>query len=1117
MEGSILDGDIYPSDDYHLLENGSLFITHVTLPHEHTYRVVVIIDKENGLVEKRDIDVIVFVKPLQNYPTISICGIDRGCLASRNAVDVINCTVSGARPAAVLKWVLREFSQDTELPTNTSIMSEENGFRSTATITAEFNSTVLLVCKSVNTVPLLPHVESFLLIEREMKHFNFKETKSVAAELGSELALECAGVRTTFLTWERKLKSQTPQTIAFTVHGQVPYSKVFVHHYKVSQNGSLINNRIKTEDEGIIACFFEDNQKNRNKAFNVTVFAYPEPTFPVVEGCNGTRYCVLQAKTQSVLKCSLFRIRPLVQLEWIGLTGKLDKALIFSTQRHRMNTNEDGTFDVHSSIDLSGFNPLEKNVSIACEAKAFGSTLSTKIDLVFTNGNIIPQTSATTVPKEHRRKLHFLWIFVPIIAVLITVTVYKLHKAHYANKDSNPVHKQENTPMITTKEEDPKDVQAILMEEQETRTMIEQAESAFLPQPSEKINQQELFVQQLKTKYQIHFEGIRPIPYIREKTYSVNNIFVENPIESFPLGALHYEHEQLKKLKNYHDLLKHETHIDRKIVLGDPGYGKSTLALQMAYDWCTRQDSSPLRNTEILILLRLRQLCKDTSIYKAIKLLLLPYDTTIEELDIKDILQKCSSAVVILDGFDEYPGQDDETLTDIKRIIKGDMFQDFLVVLFTRPSALPIGMPPCTYSTRLSGFDNTSQLDYIRRAVTNNSELCERIRSRLKANPVLGDLCQIPLFFVMFAHMTHENKQFEDVHSVTSFFRHVIKCFHSHFYNKVDEKKVKLTGVFENDHVKLDNICFEGLTKTKRIIWSKAELLEHLGEDFLNHYEQVGILCEEEIFDFELTQYRIEVRFYHKLFCEWFAAHHLSRLAESQPLFSLKKILRKLDLFELHYVFRFACGLNSTAARKIIKHLNSVKDGENFATLCILEQTGKFSDIAESVNALCSKEILLRYDDNRVLQRSIIQLMIVASRNEIPISSLWLRNCFKSVDISGECLQLKTGMILPKLETLLKLHIYSEKSTLTHQDTLECIEYATMSPKIEELCFNLCTLPQTVSSECILKAINEKNISVTWAPTALKTFTLDCNGQWIKKDGTKLSDVEYQNQIVPTE
>lgn len=62
MEGSILDGDIYPSDDYHLLENGSLSITHVTLTHEHTYRAVVIIDKENGLVEKRDIDVVVFGK-----------------------------------------------------------------------------------------------------------------------------------------------------------------------------------------------------------------------------------------------------------------------------------------------------------------------------------------------------------------------------------------------------------------------------------------------------------------------------------------------------------------------------------------------------------------------------------------------------------------------------------------------------------------------------------------------------------------------------------------------------------------------------------------------------------------------------------------------------------------------------------------------------------------------------------------------------------------------------------------------------------------------------------------------------------------------------------------------
>ena len=68
------------------------------------------------------------------------------------------------------------------------------------------------------------------------------------------------------------------------------------------------------------------------------------------------------------------------------------------------------------------------------------------------------------------------------------------------------------------------------------------------------------------------------------------------------------------------------------------------------------------------------------------------------------------------------------------------------------------------------------------------------------------------------------------------------------------------------------------------IVWKKYELIERLGQEFYDQYIRVGILVEEQVIDdiyrsdsASTDQYQREVRFYHKVFCEWYAAHHLAK------------------------------------------------------------------------------------------------------------------------------------------------------------------------------------------------------------------------------------------------
>ncbi|KAJ8018378.1 NACHT, LRR and PYD domains-containing protein 14 [Holothuria leucospilota] len=571
----------------------------------------------------------------------------------------------------------------------------------------------------------------------------------------------------------------------------------------------------------------------------------------------------------------------------------------------------------------------------------------------------------------------------------------------------------------------------------------EQTKKQFMINPEEVIpmiakddslEKGDMFISQLKAKYQDLYDAVQPIPYIRDRLYCVDRVFVEGGIEYLVAKDKIGGQVTWDKLCSYHNILDDDrVKSKRRIIEGEPGYGKSTLTLQLSYDWCNKIPLSYLKDIDVLILLRLRQLGGVTSVYRAIKQFLLPKDSKLTENDIADLISECSSVLVILDGYDEYPDQDVKVDSDVISIIMRNMFQQFEVILTTRSSYLPNKYPALTKRLKLTGFDDNARNQYIRKAVVGDDvTAAEKIKQRLKENPVLGDLCQVPLFFVMFAHMSHDSEQFQKFNSVTSFFRYMISCFHSHMKNKMEDDNVIKYDLFETEHTELDKLAFEGLSrKNQQIVWSKHCMCERLGQDFYDQYVRIGILVEEEVLDIsedpnaiisEHIRYKTEVRFYHKLFCEWYAAHHLSEYAsrddvtfdpwedseesersdsDTDPTNNDKvdeleepeyrhniesqrdHYLKYLDPFDLQYVYRFTCGLNRKAADKIIEYLKTREEEGKFAILCILEKSGKVEDVLEDVEDLCSYGVQINYGDTLLLQRSTIQLLEIALANKV--------------------------------------------------------------------------------------------------------------------------------------
>ncbi|PIK47623.1 hypothetical protein BSL78_15516 [Apostichopus japonicus] len=579
-----------------------------------------------------------------------------------------------------------------------------------------------------------------------------------------------------------------------------------------------------------------------------------------------------------------------------------------------------------------------------------------------------------------------------------------------------------------------------------------------------------LFVRYLKTFYKQLYSKIHPIAYIREQVYCVNDLFVEGGIEMHgrynkgrkrPLEGCRME---AVTLKSYRDVFNNDIISSKRILLeGDPGYGKSTFALQASYDWCIASDSSPLKGVDIFILLPLRLLGDILSICLAIKLILMPGESKLTEEDIMEILINSRCVVMILDGYDEYPNKNIFDQSEMMKVIAGNMFADFKVITCTRSAYLPNNLDVETVKVRLTGFDNNARDEYIRRAVAvNNNQAARRINDLLTKSPVLSDICQVPLFCVMFVHISNEEESVVSFASVTSLFSHILTCFYEHMRTKPGRDRQPNDLCIIPDYPKLNKLLFEALTgNNQQIVWQKNDFKNNVGDVCYNELIAIGILIEDDILKVNYKpgmaavpffQQTTVVRFYHKLFAEWYAASYLSKCAGRMFPLWLRNKFEKINPVNLQFVFRFACGLNKKASSRIIKYLKETEDGQYFASLCIFEQVGEADEVVAIVKDLLIGGVIMRSTDSRLLQRSKIQILDIAAKSDIRIPCVSLELCSPTVDESGLNLILHSGLSLSILSSLQKLWISDiNNRRLTNEEFATILTYSSQCTNLKEL------------------------------------------------------------------
>lgn len=490
------------------------------------------------------------------------------------------------------------------------------------------------------------------------------------------------------------------------------------------------------------------------------------------------------------------------------------------------------------------------------------------------------------------------------------------------------------------------------------------------------------FIGHIETKYQDLYNSVKTIPYVIDRMRCVEDIFVDSGI----MIRESDKESMTRKLESYEEIFDDKNMENSRtfVIEGEPGYGKSTLARKILYDWCNGP-SSGLSGVKILIFLPMRQLGGTNSIFEAIKKLLLQgSEPWLNEIDVEGMLRKRAmpSVLILLDGYDEYPDREKKD-TYIEEILQGRQLEHLRVMVTTRLSYMNDKYLRKSLWVRLTGFDEKAGQTYITKSVYHgNMKKGSQFMEIIQSNSILKHLSKVPLFFVMFAHMTHEDKTFKSLTSVTEVFKRIVSSFHLHMKAKLlNREEISSFEHLQKVHDKLDEIACEWLLNGINELKAVGIKLK-LGKDLYNHYVKIGILVEESSDCFGNAHGENKVRFFHKIFCEWYAAHYLANHLSAREANDLE-LLQGMDPMQLQHVFRFACGLSKFAGEKIIKYLEGIVEGKTFAIVCMAEQDKTSKRFNKTLEALTSsgKTYIHGRDSNLLQWSTVCTLEAAASRS----------------------------------------------------------------------------------------------------------------------------------------
>ncbi|KAJ8049796.1 hypothetical protein HOLleu_02700 [Holothuria leucospilota] len=380
----------YNSGEFDIHPNGSLIINHVLLSHEHTFKVgYAHFDSEVPTLI--DVQIIVTVNPPIPFPVLENCGNATNKCYSEIDRPFIECSVRGSRPPVLLNLILRTVSGDRDISNETLTLQNGVGYTSRVTTKNLFDYSsilVLLVCKASGPPGILSEDESLALVQRSEAGLKSLEPTRVHVARNSVMELKCTGHQVGFLLWKKISSPSVPvqEILMYTVFIERKFTELFSSDFSLGTNGSLKTFISDLRHEGSYFCLFGDGETDGVTMYEVSIIVHPVPAYPVIDGCAHDECCVLEAEREGNLTCSVTGIRPMVQLEWGGLSAQDVTTISFT--KHNFTVKDNGeTFDLTLTAMYNILEYQIDRVTVECRIslpEVF--YLSSQVDLVFAEG-----------------------------------------------------------------------------------------------------------------------------------------------------------------------------------------------------------------------------------------------------------------------------------------------------------------------------------------------------------------------------------------------------------------------------------------------------------------------------------------------------------------------------------------------------------------------------------------------------------------------------------------------------------------------------------------------------------------------------------------------------------
>ncbi|KAJ8048428.1 hypothetical protein HOLleu_00743 [Holothuria leucospilota] len=898
--------------------------------------------------------------------------------------------------------------------------------------------------------------------------------------------------------------------------------------FDVDHDGSLVINNVSLVHEHLfkVVVVYVENADTLEAVVRVSVKVKPLRDFPLIDQCGGVHTCLRKLQHVTVLSCRVEGARPAVNLTWV--TRNIDGDVHLNSKSYYIRDGVTTTTVANITVDSKIVNVLALFI---CSAEfSYNIMRRTESQIIIENptyntADIQPTTvlfkmhANQTLSCEDDDSLIFVWkkktsanmfetillstmenstvltegyssmsngvltlrdigvrdegiyicfygngisggyqfydlsvfdyeevhvfptfakvivIVLPLFIVIALFAFFILRYRRVRGKRENPKRNQQQTD----------GTESVRMLEKEPHDTVQSKKPEF--------------VQELKEIYQNLCYRWSLLPSVANKKVSIQDGFVKN--------TLHQKDLPSQDLNSHHEIFGNECS-KRIFLIGDPGMGKTTIALKAAYEWCEKNPSSPLKDIDIFILIRLKYIRGTTSIYETIKKNLLPNNSELEEDDIKSIISSCSSLVFVFDGYDEYFA---ELSSDVLKIIEGSLLPEATVITTTIPSFLPERTEREVTKIYIKGFNESARSDYINKVHEKGGD-----GTFGAGNVYLKHLSNVPLFFSLLTYMKHNSLDLQQISSVT----HLFDCF---IGMAGEEKQLDSdsNNAFCND---LYEKAFQSLKSSQeQISLLSDDYVKDITEHFYDRYVTIGVF--EEDYNHSQSSGEIDnsgkllggINFSHRLFQEWFAAHHLVKLLKETPEGVENYSLKEIKPRRQPYLLRFASGLSKTAASRIIEYVINDEDCVSLAILCAFEKDGKCTHMEDAIRKLCSKPLKFQKGDSELLQHSTTELLKFASHKMITVSSLEFHS---SLPIFLAISQMKSEHWETPLRTVRHLALHEPERGLSTNEVVTAIKISLCCKDLEILSFISRRKPKNIEREDIVCKLKDVKLRVNW-------------------------------------